>query len=434
MTVKNARKIALAIAFVMAAIPFVFANGTKDSGGKSASKAKISVIHFMSPALDDGNSKAFAATMAAYRKAHPAVTVSDEFIQHDNYEMKLKTMVASKELPDVYYAKPDLFGVLRENDLIMPIDDILKSDPDFAKLYKKGAFSDFIQNGKTWALPFQLQSNQVVYYNKEIFRKAGYEKFPTTMDDFVKACAAIRKAGFIPIAVGNKGKWLVPSCFYNTLVYRYTDAKWFDSIYNKKGAKFTDKPFVDAATLMTSLVKVGAFNDDMNSIDNNQQRTLFYSGEAAMFIEGSWALGPVIENVSADMKKNVGLAVLPPVAGKESLANLVAGGAGWGICINNKISAEQKKIVIAYVKEVYGQTFSNESAKAGGFPPMVPQIDPSSLDSLQVAYNNIPFEFGPIFDVQLPSTIVDVFYNDMQKLLMGKLTPMEYAQNIEAVR
>jgi len=412
---------------VAAGASLAFADGSK--GDKT-----LTVVHFMSPAQDDGNSKGFAAAMATYRKNHPDITISDEFIQHDNYEMKLKTMVASKELPDVYYAKPDLFGVLRDNGLITPIDDVMKADPAFFKAYKKGAFSDFKVAGATWAFPFQLQSNHVVYYNKAIFKKAGYDKFPATMGDFVKACAAIRKAGYIPIAMGNKGKWLAPSCIYNTVVYRYTDASWFDSLYNKKGAKFTDRPFVDAAKLMVDLVKAGAFNDDMNSIDNNQQRTLFYSGEAAMFIEGSWALTPVIENCSAEMKKDIGLTVLPPVSGKEKLGNLVAGGAGWGICINGKISEAKKKLAVQYIKEVYGQEFCNVSGKSGGFPPMPPQIDPASMDPLQVAYNKLDFDFGPIFDVQLPSTIVDVFYNDLQKVLMGKLSPADYAKNIEAVR
>ena len=430
---QNALKKGLMIAvLVVLAVSAAWANGSSD--GQDSGEKEITMIHFMSPAQDDANSKAFAATMSAYRENHPDVTVSDEFIQHDNYEMKLKTMAATQSLPDLYYSKPDLFPLLRENDLLASVDGILDADPAFASVYKAGAFNDFIQEGETWAFPFQLQSNHVVYYNKDLLARAGYSEFPKTMDEFVQACSDLDAMGVVPFVIGNKGKWLVPSCIFNTMVYRYTDADWFNSLYNSTGARFTDAPFVDAARKLVELREAGAFNDDLNSIDNNQQRTVFYSGEAAMFVEGSWALGPVIENATEDFKSKVGLAVLPPVEGHEDLANIVAGGAGWGICINGGIDADQDALVTEYIKEVYGQNFADLSAQNGGFPAIVPEIDASELDELQAAYNQLPLEFAPIFDVQLSSTIVDVFYNDLQKLLMGSLTPEEYASNVEAVR
>jgi len=414
-------------------VSMVWAKGSSESMGSG--NDEITMIHFYSPVPDDANSNGFAKTMNDFRSKNSGITVSDEFIQHDNYEMKLKTMVATQSLPDVYLAKPDLFPVLRENGLISPIDDILSDDADFSSAYKSGAFSDFEQEGETWGFPFQLQSNHVVYYNKELLAKAGYSEFPKTMDEFLSACKDLRSLGVIPFAMGNKGKWLAPSCIFNTMVYRYVGPEWFESLYNDKGAKFTDDGFVDAARLMVEMVNSGAFNDDMNSIDNNQQRTLLYSGEAAMFVEGSWALGPVIENTKGtDLEGQIGLAVLPPVKGHNDLANLVAGGAGWAVCINNNMSEEHKAVVIQFVKEVFGQSFANTSAKFGGFPAMVPEIDESQLAPLQVEYNKLPLAFGPIFDVQLPATIVDVFYNDLQKLLMGSISPEEYAANVEAVR
>ncbi|MCY1150885.1 MAG: extracellular solute-binding protein [Sphaerochaetaceae bacterium] len=411
----------------------IFASGAseKDEDGKS-----ISMIHFMSPAYEagDANDKAFAASMAEYRENHPDINVADEFVQHDNYQVKIKTMIASNTLPNVYYSKPDLFPLLRENNMIMPLTDMIETDPEFKALFKEGAFNDFIFDGDIWAIPFQLQSNHVVYYNKAMFREVGFNEFPKTMSEFKDLVSKLKNAGYIPISMGNKGRWLNPSCIFNTMVYRFTDASWFNSLYNDEGATFNDKPFVDAAKLMSELVSLGAFNEDMNSIDNNQQRVLFYNEEAAMFIEGSWALGPVMDNMSEEQLKNVGLAILPAIDGMPEYANIVAGGPGWGIVINPDMSEATKDVVIEFVKELYGQTFANAAAANGGFPAVKPMIDEDALHPLQVAYNNIDFEFAPIFDVQLPGSIVDVFYNDMQQLLINEITPEEYAQNIENVR
>jgi len=433
MTRSNLRTLMLTGIILCLSVSMTWAKGSSE--GKDSGNDEITMIHFYSPVPDDANSNGFAKTMSEFRSKNPGITVSDEFIQHDNYEMKLKTMVATQSLPDVFLAKPDLFPVLRENGLILSVDDILSADSKFASAYKSGAFSDFEQEGKTWGFPFQLQSNHVVYYNKDLFAKAGYPEFPKTMDEFLQACKDLNSMGVIPFAMGNKGKWLAPSCIFNTMAYRYVGPEWFDSLYNDKGAKFTDEGFVDAARLMVDMVNSGAFNEDMNSIDNNQQRTLLYSGEAAMFVEGSWALGPVIDNTKGtELEGKIGLAVLPPANGHKDLANLVAGGAGWAVCINASMPEEHKAVVVQFVKEVFGQTFANTAAMNGGFPAMVPQIDASQLSPLQVEYNKLPLAFGPIFDVQLPATIVDVFYNDLQKLLMGSISPEDYAANVEAAR
>ena len=428
MKVKVRMCLGMLLVFMVAAPALVMAGGSQD---KESGEKEVTMIHFMTPAVEQGdaNDKAFAASMASYIKKHPDVTVSDEFIQHDNYQVKLKTMIASQQLPDVYLSKPDLFPLLRENGLIMPLTDAINTDSSFKSMFKSGAFSDFDVDGDIWGLPFQLQSNHVVYYNKDMLSEVGYSSFPATMEEFKDMCVKLRGAGYIPVAMGNKGRWLNPSCIFNTMVYRYTDAAWFDSLYNNKGASFTDKVFVDAAELMSELVTLGAFNEDMNSIDNNQQRQVFYNGEAAMFIEGSWAMGPVMENMDTS---KVGLAMLPPVKGNEDYANIVAGGAGWAVCVNP--NAADPELALSFAKELYGQEYGNVAAANGGFPAVKPQIDESSLDPLQVAYNAIDFEFAPIFDVQLPGTIVDVFYNDMQQMLMGLITPAEYAQNIEDVR
>ena len=416
---------AVVVAFGFCAVP---------AFSQSADKT-ITMIHYNAPpdATADANAQAFYAMLEKYRKAHPDITLKDEFITHDNYELKLKNMVASSSLPDVYFSKPDLFPVLRDKGLITSISPYLKADPAYFSAFKSGAFNDFNQAGAIWGVPFQLQSNHVVFYNRELLKKAGYSDFPKTMEDFVEMCKKLKSTGVTPIAMGNKGKWLAPSIILNTMVYRYTDGAWFDSLYNKKGAKFTDEPFVSAAKLMKTLVDLGAFNSDMNSLSNDQQRDVYYSGTAAMFIEGSWAVAQVIANAPADIKAATGLAVLPPVKGKEKFANIVAGGAGWAVCINGKIPEARKKLAMDFVKEVFGQDYANISASVGGQPAMKPKIDTSKLDPIQVAYAQLPLSFAPIIDVQCPAKIVDVYYNDLQDLLIGKLSPEDYAKHVEAV-
>jgi len=420
----------LAIAAILFCGTPLFAAGTSEAGGK----AEVSLIHFHTPSLLDANDHAFAYSMEQYKKAHPEAVINAQFIQHDNYEMKLKTMVASKSLPDVYISKPDLFPLLRENKLITGIGAALKADAAYMATYKDSALNDFTVDGEVWALPFQLQSNSVVFYNQAIFEKAGVSAFPSTMQGLVDATKKIRAAGYIPIAVGNKGKWLVPSLILNTMVYRNADGAWFNKLYADKGATFLDPAFVDAAKLVKEFVDAGAFNEDLNSIDNNQQREVYYTGKAAMFIEGSWALGALIQSAPEDVKKATKLAILPQIEGKAQYAQIVAGGAGWGICVNAQVPDARKKAVMAFAKEIWGQEFANEAARYGGFPAMNPTIDMSKADPLYQDYMKLKMTFAPIIDVQFPAAVVDSYYNDMQDMLIGTITPEQYSQKVEAAR
>ncbi len=428
------RVILTALVLLLGCGTLLYAGGSAE-GKSGAAKGQIDMLGFYTPSLLDANDKAFAYSIELFRKAHPAVTVNYQFIQHDNYELKLKTMAASKTLPDVYISKPDLFPLLKENGIIASMSGMLSADAAFKGKYKDGALNDFTIGGEVWALPFQLQSNSVVYYNQAILEKSGVPAFPSTMEGLLDAAKKIRAAGYIPIVVGTKGKWLVPSLILNTMVYRYTDgSEWFDKVYNDKGATFNDAPFVDGARLVKAFVDAGAFNDDLNSIDNNQQRQVYYSGKAAMFIEGSWALGPVIENASPEVKKATKLAILPQVGGNVQYATTVAGGAGWGICMNAQVPAAKKDGVTVFLKEVWGQEYANEAARNGGFPAMVPTIDMSKLDPLYGEYTKLTMKFAPIIDVQFPAAVVDSYYNDLQDMLIGSITPEQYAAKVEAAR
>ena len=59
---------------------------------------------------------------------------------------------------------------------------------------------------------------------------------------------------------------------------RFTGSDWFKSIMDGSGAKFTDPDFVQALGAMQELGNMGAFNTDMNSLNSDQQKTLYFNG------------------------------------------------------------------------------------------------------------------------------------------------------------
>ena len=51
-----------------------------------------------------------------------------------------------------------------------------------------------------------------VWYNKELFEKAGIDAPPATWDEFLADVQKLKDAGITPIAVGEKDKW--PGMFW----------------------------------------------------------------------------------------------------------------------------------------------------------------------------------------------------------------------------
>ncbi len=97
---------------------------------------------------------------------------------------------------------------LIEQDLILPFDDVIKTDADRAWL--NGFYPALMANsqieGQTWGIPFQ-RSTIVAYYNKDMFRTAGLdpEKAPTTWDELVSMGKALTKDDTYGVMIPSTG-------------------------------------------------------------------------------------------------------------------------------------------------------------------------------------------------------------------------------------
>jgi raffinose/stachyose/melibiose transport system substrate-binding protein len=322
---------------------------------------------------------------------------------------------------------------LRQNKVILSISPLLKADSDFSSRYVPGVLTDFTTSGgQVWAFPFQATPNSIVYYNADIFHKAGIESFPATLSEFFADVTKLRAAGYIPIAAGDKGLYVVPSLILNSMVYRYGNSDWFYSVYDNKGGSFADPAFANAAKGVETLVKENACPSDVNSISEQQEWQIYFQGKAAMFIAGGWALEPVIDNAPDAILKATKVALMPQVKGMKQNADIVPGGAGWGVSVNSQTDAATQKAAIAVAKGMFGQDFANISAQHDGLPAMKPTIDMSKMPALYQEYENLPLKFAPVIDVWFPAPFVTVYYNAMQDLLTGSITADNYVQQVES--
>ncbi len=111
---------------------------------------------------------------------------------------KVTTAIAAGSPPDLAIAyQNDVANYLTSNAVI-PLDDLMK-DPQvgFTSADLQDIFPSYIdhypQDGnKVYSIAF-MRSMEVMYYNADMLRAAGFDKPPETWDDFMKICAVVSR-------------------------------------------------------------------------------------------------------------------------------------------------------------------------------------------------------------------------------------------------
>ena len=412
---------------------------TKPAETKPAEEAKkepvkISFMDLWSKDKAENISTSVRDALAKFGKDNPDIIVEEEAIGDQTaYYTKLKTLAASNELPDVFISKGSELAMFAKNQTAAPLDEILGADAAWKDGFVPSAFDDLTSDGKIYAVPYSMLSTHVIYYNKKILAEAGFQTFPTTWADFKSMIEKVKAKGIAPIALGNKEQWVAESCILSALGDRFTGTEWFNSIKDGKDAKFTDPEFIKALAALQELGKAGAFNKDMNSINNDQQKTLYFNGKAAMFMEGSWAIGAVMAGPK-EIADNTEVAVLPSVEGGKGDPLSMSGGAGSGFASGVKGFAVKKDAIAKVLKAVSGADYAKSIAEKGEPAAFkVADYDKSKVTSLAVKYADMAskLKFTPIYDSYLNPAVVSKMNAGLQELLIGAVTPEELAKRIQ---
>lgn len=144
-------------------------------------------------------------TVKDFEKANPDITVkvTNAGTNKDEYTALNNAMSAGKGAPDIaqieYYALPEY--VIRQN--VQDLSDLGASN--YKDFYTPGTWNSVNVNGGVYALPLD-SGPMALFYNKEVFDKAGVSEVPTTWDEFYEAAKKIRATGsYITSDSGDAG-------------------------------------------------------------------------------------------------------------------------------------------------------------------------------------------------------------------------------------
>lgn len=124
---------------------------------------------------DNDSSPQFKIIADAFMAKNPGVEVELMDTQADEYNNKITVMLAGGDAdPDVIFVKEaDTQIAMKNKGQILNLDEYVKKDN--VDLSKYGGISELLQlDGSTYSMPFR-KDWYVLYYNKDLFDKAGVE-------------------------------------------------------------------------------------------------------------------------------------------------------------------------------------------------------------------------------------------------------------------
>jgi len=401
--------------------------GGAESGGEAAAeKVTVNLMHLWPEGSSAQQYKLVNQIIDEYTAANPNVEIKQEILDNEQYKNKLKVLSASNQLPDVGmtwaagFLEPYVSG-----KLFAPLDDVLAEG--LKEKFVSGTTEAYAIDGVTYGLPLELNISPI-YYNKAIFEQYGLS-VPQTYEQFLQVVQTLADNGVAPIALGNKDRW-TGSLWYMYLADRIGGKETLTNAINRTGT-FEDPSLVRAGAEIQKLVDMNAYNKGFNGLSNDEGKSEFMNGAAAMYMMGTWELPNFTTNpdVPEEFKKNVGFFKFPAVEGGKGDLDSWVGGPGVGMFIaeNSKVKDEAKKFVKFFI-ESWGQ----HSVMDAGVIPAT-KVDTATLDLPQLYIDllnelNNASNITLFADVQMKPKAAQTHLDMIQSLFGKAATPEEFAK------
>lgn len=336
----------------------------------------------------------------------------------EEYYPKLNALVASNETPDVFIVSPGPnLTTYVDPGVAAPLDDYLAADGWKDSFTSDAVFSQMTYDGKIYAVPLNIAA-ACAFYNTEMFEKAGVE-VPKTWDELLDACEKLEAAGYTPITISAGTAWCL------SMVAGYLcEMEGVDLAALADGsASWEDGKLESAAGKLVELSKY--FQKTAAGDTNDVATANFYNEEAAILIQGSWAIAQ-INGSNPDFESKCGVFQFPGVerviAKSDSLAM--------------SSSTKYPEACAALMKYFTDDTAQKYTAEIGGKIPVTSveydaSVAPAQLSYVMDVFSGAKGTFG-FYNESMPSTEAGAFFDDeMVSVFLGDTTPAEAATNME---
>ena len=265
------------------------------AGAAEADTVRVTIAEY-----SKGTGPYFEEAAAAFEKANPGIDIQIEAAPWDSLQQKLTTDISAGTNADLSIVATRWLLDYVQQGVVDSLDDRITDE-------LRGRFiptflTPSVLDGKTYGLPVAA-SARAMYYNKDIFSKAGYDAAPATWDDLKAAAAKIKETSPDVYAFGLQGKEIETDFYFNYAFWSYGG----DIIKDGKSG-LDSEAAIEAAKLYKGFIDAGYTQPGVTSYSREDVQNLFKQGKVASVITA-----PFLSNqIKAEAPKlNYGVAPVP---------------------------------------------------------------------------------------------------------------------------
>jgi ABC-type glycerol-3-phosphate transport system substrate-binding protein len=395
------------------------------TGGKANSGGSLSLL---SEWTDGGSATSIQSTIDSWNTANPDNKMAQRSIGNEDFPTASRTAMSGNNPPDVlqFEGFSDTADYAKAGKLVDLTSWWNQNKSRFVLADSPGVSRACDYDGKVYCVPMSANAQSVLFWNTKMLADNGIAP-PKTFDDVLAAAAKLKAKGFTPFALGDKDGW--PGAqLWMTFVAQLCGTAVADAAVDRKGPKWTDACFTEAAQHVVDMQKAGYFGSGVVSDDYNGMVSLFEAGKAAFISTGSWFIGSW---QGAPPSFDVGASYFPVVTGAKFPDDKVAyGGDVVGIPSGGKNQAAAMKFLDYMTSLDQAKVWAKNyyfSAINGAVAATGPANIKSLYDQTAQAQNTL----GSL-DLQLPPKVgEDTLYSAFQSLLGGKSTAAQFTAALE---
>ncbi len=330
--------------------------------------------------MSDSQKNVFNAFTADY----PGIAPKFEYITSDSYGsnwngylMKIQTMVAANDAPDVIALGLEGVAMLVMNDMALPINDFVESNSmakELLAMQNEDLMKIFTVEDKLYSIPYEANC-VVTHINKDIFAKAGIElpSYDWTWDDFVQICDQLKASGVVDYPFACTQNFFC----YQALMYcngaSPLNADWTASAFNSPESVKVAQFFQDA------IFKNGYAPEPSDTITDTE---LMMQERVAMSWCGRWVSD---DYNSSEFYDKVWVTTMPNGGGGNTSC---AGNAGFVVLKGTQHPEEAMTVAAWCSGEAYTKTFLSTGSLPSNFTygAEVCEAAANTIDNWEVMY------------------------------------------------
>ena len=355
----------------------------------------------------------------------------EEIPTTDAYNQKIKLLISSGDLPDIVFnGGNNITELAAKSGKVADLTPYFDEDPEWKALFDDTSLEFNTVDGKIYGVPVSKEISYI-YYNKELFEKAGIEAPETAFaswDEFFEVCDQLKAKGITPLGMDTAESGWLTNLWMSALIGTNGEAgnEWMNTMYP---TDFNTPEVEAAAEKIQTMFKEYTTADAVGG-KYDPMATHFFNGEVAMFPNGPWMIPDFREPEKAPegFYDKVGIMLMPG----NGMEMVPTPGDMVGATEKEKIEA-----AVAFLKFETSPENQIKALEMTGLQPVsndleipdtLTESDPLMAQVLEIQ-NKAEVTYGQNQAYWYQNTI-DTFSTELPELAYGNITPKEFCEKL----